>query len=151
MTSGNLIHIIYTSTATSEFALTDMEPMLQSARSSNAARAVTGMLLYSTGSFFQVLEGEEATVTEMFAKIAADRRHAAVTKIIQEPIAHRAFGDWSMGYSQIDVAELESIEGFRDFFRDGNSLANLASGRANKLLTAFAKGRWRARLKKGGN
>lgn len=151
MTGGNLMHIIYTSTATSEFDLADLEPMLQKARVTNAARDVTGILLYSGRTFFQVLEGEEATLTEMFAKIAVDRRHAAVTKIIQEPIAQRAFGDWSMGYSQIDAAELESIEGFRDFFRDGNSLANLGSGRANKLLTAFAQGRWRARLKKGGN
>jgi len=104
------------------------------------------MLLYSVGSFFQVLEGEEATLLELFAIIATDPRHRNVTKIIQEPIARRVFGDWTMGFSALEPAELSGIEGFSDFFQQGISLTNLQSGRAKKLLWAFAQNRWRARL-----
>lgn len=147
MNPDNLAHLIYASTATPEFNPADLPTILQKARRRNAEQSVTGMLLYTSGSFFQVLEGAEATLAELFALISADPRHKNVTKIIHEPIANRAFGDWTMGYSQIDAAELESIEGFSDFFLQSNSLASLPPGRAKKLLAAFSQGRWRARLK----
>ena len=149
MNPEKLTHLIYTSAATKEFNPSDLKTILHLARSKNAQRSVTGMLLYTSGSFFQVLEGEEATLMELFAHIALDPRHESVTKIIHEPIAQRSFSDWTMGFLQSDTAELEMIEGLNDFFRQGNSLTNLESGRAKKLLSAFAQGRWRARLKGG--
>lgn len=147
MDPEKLTHLIYTSAATKEFDPSDLKTILQLARSNNAQRSVTGMLLYTSGSFFQVLEGEEATLMELFARIALDPRHESVTKIIHEPIAQRSFSDWTMGFLEGDASELEMIEGLNDFFRQGNSLTNLESGRAKKLLSAFSQGRWRARLK----
>ena len=147
MSPDKLTHLIYTSAATPQFDPAELKTILQLARSRNAQRSVTGMLLYTSGSFFQVLEGEEATLAELFAIIAADPRHKSVTKIIQEPIARRAFGDWTMGFAEADPSELEAIEGLSDFFQAGDSLANLEPGRAKKMLSAFAEGRWRARLK----
>ena len=142
-----LAHIIYTSTANQDFQLADLVPILAAARSKNAQLSVTGMLLYVQGSFFQVLEGEETTLMELFAVIAADPRHQNVTRIIQEPIAQRVFSDWAMGLVQADTAELERIDGINDYFRQGGSLTDLKPGRAKKLLSAFAQGRWRTRLK----
>lgn len=86
------------------------------------------------------------TVTELFALIASDRRHKNATAIIREPIARRAFGDWTMAFAEIDASELAHIEGLNDFFHAGDSLTKLEPGRASKLLAAFAQGRWRARL-----
>jgi hypothetical protein len=142
-----LTHLIYCSAATPEFSLADLKTILQIARSKNAQQSVTGMLLYTSGSFFQVLEGDEARLTELFAHISLDPRHRNVTKIIHEPIAQRSFGDWTMGYLEVEATELETIEELNDFFRNGSSLTNLDAGRAKKLLSAFAHGRWRARLK----
>ena len=124
---------------------------METARRKNAQRSVTGMLLYTSGSFFQVLEGEEETVTELFAIIAPDRRHKNATMIIREPIARRAFGDWTMGFAEMDASELAHIEGLNDFLHPGNSLTKLQPGRASKLLAAFAQGRWRARVEGGAN
>jgi hypothetical protein len=147
MNPDKLMHLIYTSAATARFNASDLKKILQAARNINAKRSVTGMLLHTAGTFFQVLEGEETTLKELFAKIASDPRHAAVTEIIREPIAQRAFGDWTMGFTDVDPSELETIEGLSDFFKQGNSLTNLKPGRARKLLSAFAQGRWRGRLK----
>ena len=147
MGTAKLTHLIYTSAATPGLDPADLKTILQTARSRNAQRFVTGMLLYTSGSFFQVLEGDEATLMALFAIIAADPRHKSVTKIIHEPIAQRAFGDWTMGFAEIDPSELARIEGFSDFLQQGDSLTNLAPGRAKKMLSAFAQGRWRARLK----
>lgn len=147
MNPETLTHLIYTSAATRNFSPSDLKAILQIARSKNTQRAVTGMLLYASGSFFQVLEGDEARLTELFALISLDTRHRNVTKIIHEPIARRSFDHWTMGYSEVDPTELEKIEGFSDFFGQGSSFADLDSGRAKKLLSAFAQGRWRTRLK----
>lgn len=147
MNPDNLTHLIYTSAAAPGFDPSDLKTILQVARSKNAERSVTGMLLYISGSFFQVLEGDDATLTELFAIIASDPRHNNVTTIIHEPIAQRVFGDWTMGFAEFSPSELGGIEGLSDFFQQGDSLANLQPGRAKKMLSAFAQGRWRARLK----
>jgi Sensors of blue-light using FAD len=146
MNSAKLTHLIYSSTAAPQVGESDLKKILEVARSKNSQRSVTGMLLYISRSFFQILEGEEATLMELFTTISADPRHGKVTKIIQEPIAQRDFGEWTMGFSEMDPSELESIEGLSDFFQKGDSLTNLQPGRAKKLLSAFAEGRWRARL-----
>lgn len=127
----------------------DITNLLQLARKNNARLAVTGMLLLSGGTFFQVLEGDEATLNRLFETISADTRHARVTMIIKEPIAKRSFADWSMGYAQVDAGEISTLPGLNDFFANGHSLDAIAQGRAKKLLAAFAQGRWRARLAKG--
>ena len=146
MSSESLKHLIYTSSARGTFAFAELTKILESARGANAKRGVTGMLLHSEGSFFQVLEGKEETLNALFAAIAADPRHKLVTKIIDEPIARRDFADWTMGFAEASAAELMSVEGLSDFFQDGNSLASLQPGRAKKLLLAFADGRWRRRF-----
>lgn len=146
MNVDKLTHLMYCSTAIAGLSPPDLRAILKVSRSRNSHLSVTGMLLYTSGSFFQVLEGDEATLTELFTLIVSDRRHKNVTKIIHEPIAQRAFGDWTMGFAEIDASELAHIEGLSDFFQQGDSLTNLQPGRAKKLLTAFAQGRWRARV-----
>jgi len=103
-------------------------------------------LLYTKGSFFQVLEGEPAVVDATFDRITRDPRHDKITVIIREPIAERSFEDWSMGYAALAQEELRLIVGRNDFFTDGNCYTSLGNGRAKKLLRAFAMGRWRAQL-----
>jgi hypothetical protein len=146
MSSETLKHLIYTSAARVAFGIEELKDLLEKARNGNAKRGVTGMLLHSGGSFFQVLEGDEETLNTLFASIEADPRHKRVTKIIDEPIAQRDFADWTMGFTEASAAELQGVEGLSDFFRGGDSLDSLPPGRAKKLLSAFADGRWRLRL-----
>jgi hypothetical protein len=150
MNSDKLTHLIYSSAATSNFNSADLKTILQAARNKNARLSVTGMLLCIGGAFFQVLEGVEAMLFDLFSTISSDPRHKNVTKIIHEPIAQRTFNDWTMGYAELGPSELEAIDGFGDFFRQGQTLADLQPGRAKKLLVAFAQGRWRERLKSNG-
>ncbi|HLM53058.1 MAG TPA: BLUF domain-containing protein [Pseudoxanthomonas sp.] len=139
----NLAHLIYTSSPSSPFDPGSLRQILDEARASNARRGVTGMLLYTRGSFFQVLEGEDQTLQGLFERICADPRHSDVVRIIHEPIARRMFGDWTMGYVEVDPPELLCVEGLEDFLMGGQSLSQLGAGRAKKLLMAFTAGHWR--------
>jgi Sensors of blue-light using FAD len=141
-----LIHLIYSSAAIHRFDKKQLTDLLRQSREANERAGLTGMLLYSDGDFFQVLEGEAEAVEKLYEKLHAEKRHSKLTLIIKEPIAKRAFGEWSMGFANVSQAELKKVEGLNDFFHDGSCFAQLDAGRAKKLLAAFADGRWRAKI-----
>lgn len=101
-----LIHTIYVSAATHDFGQGELTELLEAARRTNRRRGVTGMLLHAEGTFFQILEGHPLTVDALYERISRDTRHTEVAKIIREPIAHRSFGEWTMGFSRISRREL---------------------------------------------
>ncbi len=85
----------------------EIERILGTARRNNHAQGLTGALLYSEGSFAQVLEGTLSAVELIFEKIVLDARHSNVTVLHFEPLKHRRFGDWSMAYAgSIDANQL---------------------------------------------
>jgi hypothetical protein len=144
-----LAHYIYSSVATPLFRDDGVGELLARARTANAEADITGMLLYVDRGFFQVLEGHPLRIEPVFAKIGADPRHERVTQIIYEPIARRTFGQWTMGYPNLENRELHAIIGSNDFFSGRSCLDGLETGRAKKLLAAFANGRWRSRIQNG--
>lgn len=144
--TNDLIHHIYNSAATVPFTEEEFSTLLSNARSKNASLHITGMLLYAEGCFFQVLEGPEENVNAIAETIRQDPRHTRMTTIIREPIAKRAFSEWSMGFTQMTLRDLDDLDGLNDFFSTGNVLTDLDAGRAKKLLTAFKQGRWRVQL-----
>lgn len=139
-----LVHCIYASAATRELGGLELVELLQRSRENNERQGLTGMLLYTEGSFFQVLEGEPGAVDALYEKIALDRRHDRVTKIIREPIETRAFAEWTMGFSHVSRREVAGIVGANDFFRGGGCLTDIDAGRAKQLLAGFREGRWHA-------
>lgn len=90
--------IIYSSEATAAMSVSDLERILADARSGNAARGVTGALVYVEGVFLQILEGKEATVRELMRHIAADSRHGAVKVFHEAEVDEPLFGNWRMAF-----------------------------------------------------
>ena len=143
-----LVHLIYCSAAPRPLSRNELRDLLVGARRHNERHGITGMLLYADGSFFQVLEGAPEDVERLFERISADPRHDSLTLIIREPVAVRAFGEWSMGHADIAQDDLDQIVGSNDFFAGGRSFLDIGEGRAKKLLAAFRDGRWRTALGK---
>lgn len=143
---NELIHLIYVSAATVPFSPEDLQTLLAKARATNAGMGVTGMLLYVDGSFFQILEGPEEAVDDLFNRIGTDDRHSRVSIIIKEGTAERSFDEWTMGYADVSREDLVKVPGLNDFFVAGSCLADIDRGRARKLLTAFQSGRWRQQI-----
>jgi hypothetical protein len=67
-----------------------------SARRNNRDLGVTGALVTTDEDFAQALEGDEAVVRELFARIRADARHEDVTVIEEDTVPGRIFGRWAM-------------------------------------------------------
>lgn len=72
--------------------------LLAAARRNNARNDITGVLIFSAGSFLQVLEGARSDVEATFTRIRRDRRHRGLIPLLEEPIDDRMFGAWSMSW-----------------------------------------------------
>lgn len=79
--------------------------ILGASQANNRRVGVTGALLFNDGCFGQVLEGPQGAVEATFERIQMDDRHGAVTLLAFEPVAERAFGNWSMAYVGAGEAE----------------------------------------------
>ena len=144
-----LMHCVYVSEATAPISPPVLQQILAVSRERNAAAGVTGMLICSPQAFFQVLEGEAADVESVYARIARDPRHHQLRRLVSEPIAQRGFADWAMGEAQVSEAEIQALTGSSDLMSATAALSQLGDAQARSLLTAFLRGRWRARLRGG--
>ncbi len=94
----SVFQTFYVSRATAPFDNAAVQSILQISRRNNARVDVTGCLLFSGHCFAQVLEGDQATVREMTARVAADPRHCDVRFLSEVWREEREYADWSMGY-----------------------------------------------------
>ena len=110
-----LFSIVYVSSAASELSTAQLLEILEVSRRKNTRHAITGLLLYKGGNFMQVLEGDRAPVEETYRKILLDARHRGVIELASEEIAARDFGEWSMGFRDLDDPQTAHIPGFSEF------------------------------------
>ena len=92
----NTFCLIYVSRATKEFSQAQLKQLAESAQKSNKEHGITGILLNSDGHFFQLLEGEEAAVHQLYANIKQDKRHTQLQLLLAQPIQQRHCPVWDM-------------------------------------------------------
>lgn len=138
--------IIYSSQATIDFSPGELVDLLELARSKNQDAGLTGMLLYCSQSFLQMLEGDPAALESTYQRIAADNRHANLRLLMNADVASPLFPDWTMGFEHIDDEELaEDLDGFTPETEYPLVNPDLVTngGVAQTLLTLYAKNRVR--------
>ncbi|MEO5342553.1 MAG: BLUF domain-containing protein [Gammaproteobacteria bacterium SHHR-1] len=129
-----MISLVYVSTATRPISEQELLHILDISRRNNRKLGVTGILLYSGGRFFQVLEGEEKNVLDIYQHIAKNPLHRSPLVLSQGPIQERNFGQWSMGYRHVDSAvDKEQLEGYCALL-DRNMEAEEFSKKSNALV-----------------
>ena len=135
----SLFTIVYVSAATGRPSETQLKQILDTARHHNSSLGITGMLLYRDGGFMQALEGPAEAVRALYARIQRDPRHRSIITLVSEPQDRREFAGWSMGYENLDRAQLaaaEPSEAERVFFSlDRHQEAQ--RGVAYRLLAGF--------------
>jgi hypothetical protein len=103
--------IIYCSESATPMQTDELEEILQHARGSNAAKGITGALIYVDGIFLQILEGEAGVVQELMARISKDLRHETVTVLKEGVVASASFSDWRMAYVSATAAQVANWAG----------------------------------------
>lgn len=133
--------LVYYSAARRELDAEALKRILESAVRHNLENDITGMLLYSDGSFMQVLEGPAEAIDETMRRIHLDDRHQDVFVIRRHTIDEREFGQWSMGFRNISLADQTLLPHFTPYFSRGFDVRKIAEkpGIAVELLREFGK------------
>lgn len=76
----------------------NVDEILAKSRVNNRRDEITGALLFNAGCFAQVLEGPLERVEAAFERIQQDERHGEVSLLAVDPISHRYFPNWAMGF-----------------------------------------------------
>ncbi len=94
----SLHQIMYISSATAPMDAGQCAAIARAAAERNRAEGVTGLLLFNSKRFLQVLEGPREAVARVYERIARDGRHCALVKLREASVVEREFGDWAMAY-----------------------------------------------------
>lgn len=140
----SLIRIVYASAAIEPFTTSELSELLVKARGKNTAIGVTGLLLYHKLSFFQILEGREENVDPLFELIGRDPRHDRMLLLSRTWEEERSFGEWSMGFVDVDRAT-DKLPGFMKLLDAKASFLDLRgdSKLIGRLVDGFQEGKWR--------
>jgi Sensors of blue-light using FAD len=110
-----LTRLIYASEPAKALTPDAVQNIVDIARSNNARLNISGFLAFDSRGFLQVLEGDRAVLSNLFARIATDQRHHRV-ELMELTSAHeRRFPLWNMGFAAAS-AELGEL-----YFRFGST------------------------------
>lgn len=116
--------------------LETLRAILEKSRRNNARCDITGALMFNAGCFAQVLEGPLHQLEDTFERIQQDERHGDVSLLALEPVEHRSFGQWSMGFVG---ASLEDAARFEEVARlSGFDPSRLSGDRLHEILRELA-------------
>ena len=88
--------MVYRSRAVADMPPPALGELTRASQARNGREALTGVLLYDSGSFFQWLEGPTAGVDRVMRSIHQDKRHSNIEVLNNQTAQARAFGAWSM-------------------------------------------------------
>ena len=132
-----LKRLVYASRATDAVGI-DLTAILDQSRRANTDLDVTGVLCFLDGVYMQYLEGDEATVEELFGRIRSDPRHCDIAVLERRVVPRRMFPGWTM-------ALLEWTDNTKAIFRSFSPGAHLDlyaadPSTAAPLLRALVRG-----------
>ncbi|WP_025742889.1 BLUF domain-containing protein [Aquimarina pacifica] len=95
-------HIIsYVSTASSNLTNSNIQELFSFVEKFNIESNITGILMYSDGNFFQILEGDKEKVLLLFEKIKKDPRHYNIIKMLDKQIEVPSFSTYGSSFITI--------------------------------------------------
>ena len=142
--SDSVHQLVYISAAEHEFSEKELQELLAKARKNNESLEITGMLLFHEGSFIQALEGNKASVEQLYEKIGQDPRHSETRVIFRGELEERDFDSWSMGFYRSNQSSSENLKGFHKFLKSGfRREAREDESLARKALLQCRDGSWR--------
>jgi hypothetical protein len=124
--------------------------LLKRARTDNARRQLTGLLISVGDLYIQALEGEAGMVEAVYNTIARDERHSHPTTLFVRPISERMFMAWRLGFwesrsyrpSPMSIEDVDASVADRllRHARSALSIGNRAAAGAAGMDTVAANG-----------
>ncbi len=135
-----LTTIIYRSHLDDEVPVSIIPGMVEKASLLNARHQVTGILLFNGTHFFQLLEGPEEGVLDIYGRICADRRHHNVVELMRDYSPSRRFGNHGM--ELFDLRHHDSVSVLQAVLDRGTSKYRLTyDDRGLQFLRTFVEAR----------
>ncbi|GAA4642228.1 hypothetical protein GCM10023115_04510 [Pontixanthobacter gangjinensis] len=87
---------VYISTATDNLRNEDVSDILAAALRNNVGSGITGLLIFNGRNFLQLVEGEQEALTKLMEKLALDKRHNGIVRLVDIAIDKRDCAEWTM-------------------------------------------------------
>ncbi|MBQ4804936.1 BLUF domain-containing protein [Aquimarina sp. MMG015] len=128
--------ISYVSTASRFLTNSDINELFEFVKINNNSLNITGILMYSDGNFFQILEGEKTLIKDLFQNILADSRHYDVIKIFDHEMIQPSFSKYNSSFTTINrKSEHLELKSFLEKERTNNpETFNSVSYLTNKFM-----------------
>lgn len=131
-----LTTIIYRSHLREDAPLKALEDMVTAANIKNRRSDVTGILLFNGHHFFQLLEGPEEQVKEIYRCICNDPRHHNIVELMCDYAPARRFGN--VGMELFDLQKHERNDVLQAVLNKGTSKFQLTyDDRALQFFRTF--------------
>lgn len=121
--NSNLVRLIYRSKHIGSLDH-DLTHILETANIRNTRDEISGVLLYGSGHFLQVLEGSSAKIEALYEDICRDPRHTDVSIVLEDRIEDRLFSSWAMAFTPLTNETVEQPVGSISV-RDKNDVSRL--------------------------
>jgi len=105
----SLYQLIYVSSAKNDIAEEDINNIIKSAINFNSKNDITGLLLYRSGIFMQLLEGSQTLIDPLFEKIKQDNRHNNIIQLIAQSAKERMYPNWAMGLKKLGDLDFKMV------------------------------------------
>jgi hypothetical protein len=133
-----IFHLIYMSAA-SPMKSTTLDDILEASERNNAARNITGLLIYRLGHFIQLLEGNKPDVLAAFEQIAADGRHSGARVLLAFESDERLFPQWRMGHVRDGVVTSQLFSSLQQLYNSATVEGGDPRTEALAILRDFSR------------
>lgn len=130
--------ISYVSTVNPALSEHEIQQALNFSKNWNNDHDITGILLYSQGNFFQVLEGEEQLLKDLFKRIKADERHHNIITIFQKEVPDEKFNNYEASFISLD--DRYRVKDLDTYFSQISLLNPSIQSSVKYILNKFAEG-----------
>ncbi|MFN4761503.1 BLUF domain-containing protein [Gillisia sp. Q332] len=127
--------IVYVSTASKDLKDSEIKNILEESVAWNNGHDLTGILLYSEGNFFQIIEGEESVIKDLFESIKQDSRHIDVLQIFGKEIHKKAYDGYKADF--IAAREHYDPEKMECYMKQMEVLEESTQKAVKNMLKAF--------------
>jgi len=104
-----MYEIFISTKAAKPFTQEEIKQTVEELSIRNSHKGLTGVLIFSKGEFYQILEGEKEILKELFDVVRDDTRHGNVYVIWEGDIEKRGFYNWGLDPSQMSIYGLDTI------------------------------------------